>query len=79
MHLFHYNRKEHPHVQIITAYEGIFCYSVLLQCLHLLQKRWLRTPPRNDSRTAEVRHLDRGKQTPLPLARQLEKLAWRPA
>ena len=39
----------------------------------------LRTPPRNDSWTAKVRHLDRLKQTPLPSVRQLEKLAWRPA
>jgi hypothetical protein len=39
----------------------------------------LRTPSRNDSQTAEVRHLDRRKQTPLPSVRQLEKLAWRPA
>lgn len=39
----------------------------------------LRTPLRNDSRTVEVRHPDRRKQTPLPLVRQLEKLAWGPA
>lgn len=39
----------------------------------------VRTPLRNDSRTVEVRHPDRRKQTPLPLVRQLEKLAWGPA
>lgn len=39
----------------------------------------MRTPLRNDSRTVEVRHPDRRKQTPLPLVRQLEKLAWGPA
>lgn len=30
------------------------------------KKYRLRTPSRNDSQTAEVRHLDRRKQTPLP-------------
>ena len=65
-------------VDIINAVD----FGVIHQHMPVLGAKpgeYVRTPPRNDSRTAEVRHLDRLKQTPLPSVRQLEKLAWRPA
>ena len=55
------------------------CLTIVHRQQPIINADGVRTPLRNDSRTVEVRHPDRRKQTPLPLVRQLEKLAWGPA
>ena len=71
--------KEHRPILYTNLLTSGTLHRHLAEIDQACNERMVRTPLRNDSRTVEVRHPDRRKQTPLPLVRQLEKLAWGPA